>query len=262
MTDFGEFIIGFADLEEVANAPLLLEPADQSTVNQELPVSFFWTPKGFARWHHLQVATDASFTSLVVDESWMTESRHTWTSAEPNTTYHYRVKISNDGGDSDWSVGSFATVEPMIEVTGPNGGENWRRGLDYFILWDDNIAEDVVIELYKDETFVQTIETASSIGAYEWEVDLSLEPGCDYSIRIKSSTDEAVFDVSDDVFSIDVPIGDFDCDGCIGFDDFSVLAGDWLEDRGELIADLHDDDEIDFDDFAIFADNWTESSCP
>jgi len=93
----------------------------------------------------------------------------------------------------------------MIEVTAPNGGEQWKRGLDFFILWDDNIDEDVVLELYKSDTFVRTIRTTSSIGAYEWEVDLDLEPGCDYSIKVKSSEDEALFDMSDDTFAIDPP---------------------------------------------------------
>ncbi|MBA7682542.1 hypothetical protein ES703_90892 [subsurface metagenome] len=263
MTQFGEFIFCFLDLEEVANSPILIEPEDQGTVNQEFPVSFFWTPRGFARWNHLQVATDANFTALVVDESWMTESRYTWSSADPNATYYWRVKITNYGGDSEWSSGSFATVPLiMVQVTAPNGGENWKRGLTYFVRWNDNIDEDVVLELYKDDTFVQTIDTVSSTGVYEWEVDLALEPGCDYSIKVKSSTNGALFDMSDDAFSIDVPPGDFDCDGCVQLDDLAVLTDEWLEEQSGLIADLYDNDKVDFYDFAIFAENWTGTSCP
>jgi len=235
MTQFGEFIFCFPDIEDVPYPPLLnepesyrgvqeymviapplAEPNQQYTVNQELPISLSWSPKGFARWNHLHVATDENFTApLVVDSSWMTESRYTWSSAEPNTPYYYRVKITNDGGTSDWSTGSFATVPPMVEVTVPNGGEEWNRGLPYFIQWKDNLNEDVVIELYKDEALVETIGTVPSDRAYEWEVDLALEPGCDYSIKVKSSTNGALFDDSDDTFSIDVPTGDFDCDGCV-----------------------------------------------
>ena len=262
MTEFGEFIICFPDLEEVANSPILIEPEDQSTVNQELPVSFLWTPRGFARWNHLQVATDANFTALVVDESWMTESRYTWSSADPNTTYYWQAKITiHDFTGSGWSKGSFATVPPMVEVTAPNGGEQWQRGLEYFIKWNDNIDEDVVIELYKGETMVQNIGTVPSIGAYEWEVDLALEPGCDYSIKVKSSTNGALFDMSDDTFSIDVPPGDFDCDGCVWLDDLAVLTGEWLKEQSGLIADLYDNDKVDFYDFAIFAENYMKS-CP
>jgi hypothetical protein len=287
MTQFGgsifEFIFCFSDIEDVPYAPLLIEPesdrGDQEymviappladpcvvyTVNQELPISLSWTPKGFAQWHHLQVATDADFTALVVNSSWMPKSRYTWSLAGPNTTYYWHAKITIDGVHSDWSTGSFATVPPMVEVTAPNGGENWQRGQEYFIKWNDNIAEDVVIELYKDDTLVETIGTVPSDRAHEWQVGLALEPGCDYSIKVKSSTNGALLDDSDDVFSIDVPTGDFDCDGCVQLDDLAVLTGEWLEEQSGLIADLYDnDDKVDFYDFAIFAENyWTGASCP
>ena len=282
MTQFGEFIFCYSDIEDVPYAPILNEPESDRggqehmviappladpcvvyTVNQELPISLSWTPKGFAQWHHLQVATDADFTALVVNSSWMTEARYTWSSAGSNTTYYWQAYITNNGGNSGWSTGSFATVPPMVEVTAPNGGENWQRGQEYFIKWNDNIAEDVVIELYKDDTLVETIGTVPSDRAYEWEVGLALEPGCDYSIKVKSSTNGALLDDSDGLFSIDIPTGDFDCDGCVRLDDLSVLTGEWLQEHSGLIADLYDNDKIDFDDLAIFAENYrTGASCP
>ena len=205
MTEFGEFIFCFPDLAEVPYAPLLIEPEDQGTVNQELPVSFFWTPRGFGRSYHLQVSKDPEFKTLEVDEPNLTETRYTLETVVHNTIYYYRVNTTNYGGTGEWSVGSFATVPPTIEVTVPNGGEQWKRGLDFFILWNDNIDEDVVLELYKGGTFVRTIRTVSSTGVYEWEVNLNLEPGCDYSIKVKSSENEAIFDMSDDTFAIDPP---------------------------------------------------------
>jgi hypothetical protein len=209
------------------------------------------------------VATDENFTPpLAVDEQWMTESRYIWSDAADNTTYYYRVKIkTSDFSDSEWSTGSFATVPPMVEVTAPNGGENWQRGLDYFIKWNDNIAEDVVIELYKDEALVETIGTVPSDRAHEWEVGLALEPGCDYSIKIKSSTNGALFDESDGTFSIDVPAGDFNCDCLVQFDDFALLAGEWLEEAGGLIADLDGSGKVDGKDLETFVGNWMKS-CP
>ena len=280
MTQFGEFIFCFDDVEDVPYAPILNEPeshrgvqeymviapqkADPCVVypvNQELPILLSWSPKGLARWHHLQVATDADFTSLVVDSSWMTECRYIWSDAADNTTYYWRVKITNYGGDSDWSIGSFATVPPMVEVTAPNGGEQWQRGLEYFIKWNDNIAEDVVIELYKGETLVETIGTVPSDRAYEWEVGLGLEPGC-YSIKVKSSTNGALFDTSDNVFSIDIPTGDFDCNGCVELEDLAVLGGEWLAEQSGLITDLYESGKIDFRDFAVFAENYWTGTCP
>ena len=258
MTQFGEFIIGFPDLAEVANAPILLEPADEAAVNQELPVPFFWTPRGFARSYDIQVATDAEFMNLVVDESSLSEIRYIMDSVESDKTYYWRVRANNDGGTGEWSTRSFSTVAPMIEVTTPVAGEKLSRGLDSFILWEDNLNEDVVIELYKGDVLAQEIDTVSSTGVYEWEVDLALDAGCDYSIKVKSSVDETLFDNSE-IFSIDVPAGDFDCNGCVSFDDLAVLAGEWLHVEDGLTADIQGDGKVDFVDVGILAESWMQS---
>ncbi len=46
----------------------------------------------------------------------------------------------------------------MVQDTVPNGGEQWQRGLEYYILWDDNLIEDVGIELYMGDSLLQTIK--------------------------------------------------------------------------------------------------------
>ena len=105
-------------------------------------------------------------------------------------------------GASGWSTGAFQTVAPAIQVTAPNGGEAWRRGVKNFIRWNDNLAENVVFDLYKAGDFLKSLNTNSSAGAYQWEVGLDLVPGSDYSIKIRSATNATVFDTSDATFSI------------------------------------------------------------
>ena len=203
MTEFGEFIIGMPDLEHVALAPILIEPASQGSVNQALPVSFSWTPRGLVNTYHLHVSTDAEFSTLVVDDPNLTETPYILDTVEADTTYYWRVSTINDAGPSEWSEAAvFTTVPPMVQVTVPKGGEQWQCGLNYFIQWNDNLAENVVIELYKGDSLLQTIDTVSGIGAYEWEVDLALETGDDYSVAVKSAVDDTIFDVSDAPFTI------------------------------------------------------------
>lgn len=201
-TELGEFILGYPDAAEIPNLPILITPVNGSSVNQELPVKFLWTPRGFARASQLQVARDTNFTDLVLDAPALTEYQYSWSSAAPNTNYFYRVRITNAGGQGGWSTGYFRTIPPRILITSPNGGEAWRRGVKYFIQWDANLAENVNIDLYKGGAFSRTIVTNTSTGAYEWEAAFSLVPGSDYSIRMSSATNAALFDTSDAPFSI------------------------------------------------------------
>jgi hypothetical protein len=181
----------------------MAQPNTQYTVNQALPISLSWSPTGLARGYELQIAKTQDFAVPVVDLPDQTDAFYVWNEAAPNTTYYYRVRTHNEGGMSDWSAGSFRTVPPRVEVTVPNGGEAWKRGLSYFVQWEDNLSENVVIELYKGTSLVKTVGTVLSDRAYKWEVSLNLEPGNDYSIRIKSATDGTIWDRSDAAFSIE-----------------------------------------------------------
>ena len=60
-----------------------------------------------------------------------------------------------------------------------------------------------MIDLYRGASLVEHIDTVPSIGAYAWEVGLALEPGDDYTIRIRSTANETLADASDAAFSIE-----------------------------------------------------------
>jgi hypothetical protein len=220
-SDLGEFAFGYSELPDVPFAPLLAEVENDRglqthevvapklaatgtvyTVNQQLPVLLSWSPKGLARWYELQIATNLSFTSLEVEQPYTPTAYYVWSNAAPDTTYHYRVKTWNDGGESDWSTGSFQTAAPLVRVTVPNGGEVWQRGLQYYIQWRDNLAEPVIIDLYKGGAFLQSLNTNASAGACQWEIPLDLALGSDYSIKIRSATNAGMSDLSDLPFSI------------------------------------------------------------
>lgn len=223
-SDFGEFIFGYPDLADVVYPPLLARPESYrgiqtheviapplatpgtiQPVNQQRPVSLSWSPRGIARSYELQIATSEDFASPVVQVTNRTVANYVWNDALPGTTYFYRVRTQNDAGTSAWSGGAFQTVPPMIRINSPNGCEELRRGLNYFIRWEDNLTESVVIDLYKGGVFLKTLATTSSAGAWAWEVGLDLAPGDDYSIRVSSSVDPAMFSNSTASFSVDMP---------------------------------------------------------
>jgi len=224
--DFGEFIFGYPDLDDVPFSRILnqvenyrgiqpynvIAPRIASnvtySVNQQLPISLSWSPRGFARSYQLQISSNADFSNSLISVSYQTDANYVWSNAAPNGTYYYRVKTENEGGGSAWSMGSFNTVAPFVSVTFPNGGEALQRGIQYFIRWNDNIAEKVRIDLYKGGAFAQTIATnAVSNGAYNWQPGFSITPGSDYAIKITSATSGGLSAASQAPFSIiDAPV--------------------------------------------------------
>jgi hypothetical protein len=225
--DFGEVIFGYPDVAQVAYPPILntvetypgvqpyeaIAPAMAATnvtvtVNQQQPIYLSWSPVGFAGWYYLQIATTPDFASLVVDIPYQTDAFYVWNGAAPNITYYWRVNTSNDGGTSDWTTNSFATVPPAIQMISPNGGEAWLRGTPHFIQWNGNLPENVAVKLYKGGTLVQTFTTnAPDTGAYKWSVGFNLVPGSDYSVQVSSTTNAAMFATSAANFSIiDQPV--------------------------------------------------------
>jgi len=227
--DFGEFVFGYPDvaqapfppvLNAVANyflqsdqiiAPLAATTGAVYSVNQELPISLSWSPKGFAASYALQIGANQDFSSLLVDEPSLTNAYYVWNDAAPNATYYYRVQTTNDGGAGGWAVGAFQTVAPFVQVVSPKGGEAWRRGLSYFVQWNDDLAEGVTVDLYKGGSIVGNLASnvssaGSTTGVRKWSIPFSLVPGSDYSIRVSSATNGALFAASERPFSlVDAP---------------------------------------------------------
>ncbi len=203
MTKFGEFILGYPDFTSVAYAPKLLSPADSVFVNQTLPLAFRWAPVGYYHHFQIQVAEDSAFGDVFLNAENLNSDHFVLDSVAATTTYYWRVRTFNDAGESNWSPAyMFTTTSPNISITTPNGGEELQRGLRYFIEWEDNITEDVIIDLYKGSEFISNLDTTASSGSYRWSVDPYLPTGSGYAISIKSAVDTNLYDLSDRSFTI------------------------------------------------------------
>jgi hypothetical protein len=121
----------------------------------------------------------------------------------------YQIKITSTTNTSyyDYSNDNFSIIDqPQITVTSPNGGESWQRGTSQIITWDSvgNVGSSVRIELYKGGVLnLKIITSADNNGSYDWLIPSDQTIDSDYMIKIASASNPAVFDESDDYFSID-----------------------------------------------------------
>jgi hypothetical protein len=213
-TDKCEFAFGYKDFETIVYAPAPKCPENEAVVNHAETQHLEWSPKGFFNYFSLQIATDPGFNSIVFEEDNL-EDTYVSFACENNTSYYWRVKTFaidyDDILESNWSeVFVFHAADAQVTVFEPASEVKWQYGLDYFIEWEDNFADDVVIELLTDTTQA-VIDTTESDGAFKWSIPVDMEIGCRYRIRVSNVDQPSISGISPNYFSITDTVGN---DGC------------------------------------------------
>lgn len=113
----------FRTLTPPPAAPVLVSPANGAT-DQATSQSFVWRASASATGYRLQLATDSLFTSLILNDSTLTDTTRIAT-LPGNTTIFWRTQASNTGGASPFSlVRSLTTTAQVSRHYGVAGGWN------------------------------------------------------------------------------------------------------------------------------------------
>lgn len=88
---------------EIPAAPALVTPANGAT-GVTLPVTLTWQVVPGAAQYRLQVSTDSTFGTVLVDESGLTGTGRSLSGLTPLVKLFWRVRASNILGDGPWSV--------------------------------------------------------------------------------------------------------------------------------------------------------------
>jgi hypothetical protein len=199
ISQLGEFIFAYPDASGIPYVPAILNPADHSEISQAEPVTLTWVPQGLVGSFDLQVATNGDFSGLVLDTNGLGAASFVFSNPWPTTQYFWRVRVVTQGGTSGWASASFTTVPPLLHLTHPAGGEVWQRFQVVTIRWVDNISETVALDIYKAGVSNRNfVASTPSTGAYTWTVGQfqAFPPGSDYTMKIRSTTNPALYDFS------------------------------------------------------------------
>ncbi len=162
----------------------------------------FWLQTPDGSWQDISNTT--SFTPFADDAKWASFN-YELSNLTPGDYTLRGIAYDQSGAASNEYQTTF-TVAPYITITSPNGGESWQPGSTYNITWNDNIADNVKLELYKDGTYDSTISSSTpSDGSESWTVPTTLASGSDYQLRITSLSDSSVYDDADNDFSVTLP---------------------------------------------------------
>jgi hypothetical protein len=157
-------------------------------------VKIEYTTNGGAQWY-------------TIIESIPSTGTYSWVNVPSLNSSQCKVRISDaaDGIPTDISDVNFEISNQVIKsitILSPNGGEKWEAGTNHNITWNASNVNKVKIELTTNQGSTwTTIVDSTSGGAYEWNLDESLN-ATQCQIRLSDYYDKNVSDISDGTFTI------------------------------------------------------------
>lgn len=126
---------------------------------------------------------------------------------DPSDTVRVRVRAEEDEGIEDLSDQEFSISACPIQVTSPDGGEEWEVSSLQLITWTVEDATGYVAVEYSKDGFASDILTIAVVLAENesllWQVPD--DPSTTARIRVRFDDDSGIGDVSDSDFSIVEP---------------------------------------------------------
>jgi len=132
--------------------------------------------------------------------------------------------------------GAYIPEPSVIRILSPNGGEMLLAGANGVINWSSSgaVGDYVKIEYSTNngQDYLIIDPNVANTSSFDWD-PLPIIDSNQCKVRISNSVNPAVFDESDDVFTIFICdpnlTGDMVKDCVINMLDFAALAGQWLE---------------------------------
>lgn len=113
-------------------APVLVSPSNGST-GASTSLTLSWNSSSGATSYGVQVSTDTSFSTAIVNQTGITTTSYAVSGLANNTTYYWHVNATGVGGTSNWSSRWSFTTEPLpqyyLTVNSPCGLPTSGSGL-------------------------------------------------------------------------------------------------------------------------------------
>ncbi len=171
-------------------APVPVSPANNlTTLPTSLPL--IWRGVPTATTYHVQLSTNASFTTTFVNDSTLTDTSRAITGMSNNTQYYWRVRAKNSVGTSGWSEAwTFRTaVAPPATPTLVSPANNATNLPDSLALqWNVVLgATGFHLQVSADSLFATTVINDSTITTIQKGVRVSLSTKYYWHVRARNA---------------------------------------------------------------------------
>ena len=161
-------------------------------------------PKGYVK---IELLKPGKPNQLIVSST-LNDGSHPWlipAAQEPRSDYKVKITSTINASINDTSDKYFTIPSPSFTVVTPNGGEDWKKGTTGIINWTstENPKGYVKIELLKPGKPNQLIVLSTlNDGSHPWPIPSLQTPGTDYKVKITSTSNLSITDMSNSNFSI------------------------------------------------------------
>ena len=164
-----------------------------------------WTSSGIANVKIDYTTDNGTSWPPVTASTGASSGSYPWTVPNtPSTQCKIRISDVTDGSPIDESNAVFTiSIGEAVQVTSPNGGEEWVTGSTHNITWTSSFVDNVKIELSANngsDWIAVVSNTAAAPGSYSWHIPNPPANQC--RIRIIDLANPIVADTSDNPFTI------------------------------------------------------------
>jgi photosystem II stability/assembly factor-like uncharacterized protein len=177
-----------------------------------------WTPVALNNYVNIYYSLDSGATYNYLTQVYSQNSvqnTYSWYIDNGSASNRAKIKVCDysDQNKCDESNTVFTILPstPFINLSYPNGGENFTAGQSYYIQWTSNNVSNIKIEFTTDNGLTyNTIATnissiTGSTNYYNWSVPTNITNSCQVKIKITDIANTAYTDQSVSSFCIGVP---------------------------------------------------------
>lgn len=182
----------FTTIVPAPAVPSLVTPPNNST-NISLSLDLRWNPVQYAANYRVQVATDSSFSTIIVNDSTVTDTSRTLTGLNTFTKYFWRVQSKNIAGTSAYSgTYNFTTIvsAPAAPVLVSPANNAVNISLTPLLNWDTvNFANSFGLQVATDSAFNNTVVDTAALNITQFQVPAGrLQNSIKYYWRVNATS--------------------------------------------------------------------------
>ena len=248
--------------------PLLSSPSNGSTITDNTPY-FDWSDVNDASVYELEVDNSSSFSNPEIDQSNLTSSDYTATSALSDDTYYWRLRVKDSQGNwggwsSTWSFTIDTQGPSAPTLSSPTNGSTITDNTPYFDWSDVNDASVYDLEVDNSSSFSNPEIDQSSLTSSDYTATSALSDDTYYwRLRVKDSqgnwggwSETGSFTVHTQSLAAPTLTSPTNGSGVTN----NVPSFDWIYVSGTSVYELQVDDSDDFSSPEIDKSDITSSS--